>query len=267
MNLYTPCLREHITQRIERVWNLVSVPGSTLTEDVGVGVAKGKLLMPVYFASLSHPDDKHWQSVFIPLNSGSDVGISLTWWARRAGLSGSTNVKIDTQNKWLSTLKSKVAGGGYLINSIMCPPKNHLPARTKYLDLANNHPSWIPSYAVDEETVADGAGLSSDDYYAGLLGSTALINDFVRSIMAREDVMSRIEEFQDSPLTCFGSEKADELRFLESFKKVLEVSLDAPLEAFGNVKKGKAGSATMKVEVEKPATKEEMYAGVWGAFG
>lgn len=270
MNLYTPCLSDCIEHRIERVWNLVSIPGSTLTEQIGVGNAKGKLMMPVYFASLSHSADKHWQSVFIPLNPESDVGISLTWWARRSGLSGNSNIKIDTQNKWLSTLKSKVASADkYDINSIMCPPKALLPTRTKFLDRVQELETWVPSYAVDEETVAGGDGLSADDYYAGLLGSTGLINDFLRSIAAREDIQGKIEEFQSSPLTHFGTEKAVEIRFLESLKTALSVSLTPLLENFGEIKKGKVAPSTTKasIEIEKPATKEQLYAGVWGAFG
>jgi hypothetical protein len=243
------------------------MPGCTLTEEVGVGVAEGKLLLPVYFASLSHTDDKHWQSVFIPLSAESEAGISLTWWARRSGLAGNTNIKIDTQGKWLGTLKSKVIGSDrYEINSIMCPTKAQLPARTRHLDGAETHPSWIPSYAVDEETVANGEGLSADDYYAGLLSASALIKDFLQAVSAREDILGKIEEFQSSPLTSFGAKDAHELRFLESLRKAIQSSLHAPLDDHGEIKKGKV-APTKAILVDTPATKEERYAGVWGAFG
>lgn len=264
MNLYIPFARSEVSDQITRSWNLASQPGNSITQSIGVGSASGRIIMPVYFADLSHPEDKHWRSLFIPLGSNTDAGISITWWARRAGLAGNTNIKPDTLSKWLGVLKSKIIGGDYTINSIMCPPESHLPSRTKWLSGFESNPNWFPSFAYDYKSTIT---VSPENFYAGMLTSNALIIDFLKFMATREDLVGVLEQFELSPLTFFGVNRGPEVTGVVALKKAVAAAL--PFDLGGDIKKGKNSAKPIEasVEIEKPATKEERYAGVWGAFG
>lgn len=272
MKLYIPAQVSLANHTLMRVWNLSSLPGHKREEDIEAAEATGNLLMRTFFASLSHPEDKQWQSVFIPLSSDPDheMGLSITWWSRRTGLPGTVKVKIDTESKWIGVLKSKMVGGGYRPTKLMCPTKHYLP-KSRFLHDVDTESYWLPTYAVDEDTVATGPGVGADAFYAGMFASTVVINDFVRMCLARNDLLAEIDDIINSPEIHFGTRACDELVYLKELAGVMEKTFEGVslMDDFGDIKKGTAAVGPIpKVVVPEPeAAKEEKYAGIWGAFG
>lgn len=100
--------------RRELRWRHRTANGQLLSIEQGATQTKLTGVYESSFVALEHPSGKWWESMFFPTSASGNTGFSITTWGKKAGASGSLQVKLVNCHEWYGVVATKIAPGkGY----------------------------------------------------------------------------------------------------------------------------------------------------------
>jgi hypothetical protein len=220
----------------------------------------------------THSEGKSWQSIFLPTNSSSMNGVSITWWNRKPGLPGQVNVKAESSQQWYATVGSKVIAKGYEVLAY-CGRETGWNRNQSWCSELHKKDVAIHQLGISTGELRDMVAKNGFEEVGEKIANSMMANPVVSGLIRRISRAGLLEQALKEADYLVGVERTENMTLsvmLPAVRSLLTATLSSKGfddEASGEVYTASRVYAPKEAKPVKEVKMPEQVYSAWGAFG